>query len=145
MRRFVLDTNILLAYVRENPVFNMAEKMCQLTAPDASLLVSVVTLAELRVLAQANHWGEKKQKQLANFLSSLILIDISSTDEYLLEAYTNIDCYSRAPESGSARTMGKNDIWIAATAAVTNATLVTTDVDFDHLSGQMLKVVKIPV
>ena len=29
--------------------------------------------------------------------------------------------------------MGKNDIWIAATAHILNLTLVTTDHDFDHL------------
>ncbi len=29
--------------------------------------------------------------------------------------------------------MGKNDLWIAATASVTGVTLMTTDGDFDHL------------
>ena len=35
--------------------------------------------------------------------------------------------------------MGKNDIWIAATAAVTGARLLTTDKDFDHFSGVYLE------
>jgi len=30
--------------------------------------------------------------------------------------------------------MGKNDLWIAATAYVIQATLTTTDKDFDHLN-----------
>jgi len=30
--------------------------------------------------------------------------------------------------------MGKNDIWIAATASVYGLTLLTTDKDFDHLN-----------
>ena len=34
--------------------------------------------------------------------------------------------------------MGKNDVWIAATAAVTGATLLTTDRDFDRLTPQFL-------
>jgi len=34
--------------------------------------------------------------------------------------------------------MGKNDLWIAATAHVTGATLLTTDKDFDHLDPQFL-------
>jgi predicted nucleic acid-binding protein len=34
--------------------------------------------------------------------------------------------------------MGKNDLWIAATAAVTGATLVTTDRDFEHLSAHFI-------
>jgi len=34
--------------------------------------------------------------------------------------------------------MGKNDLWIAATAAVTGATLLTTDRDFDKLAPRFL-------
>jgi predicted nucleic acid-binding protein len=37
-----------------------------------------------------------------------------------------------------ANTLGKNDAWIAATAMVTRATLLTTDMDFDHLHGKYL-------
>jgi len=36
--------------------------------------------------------------------------------------------------------MGKNDLWIAATAYTLNATLVTTDTDFDHLDGEFIEV-----
>jgi predicted nucleic acid-binding protein len=39
--------------------------------------------------------------------------------------------------------MGKNDLWIAATSSVLNATLLTTDGDFDHLNGAYLTVIKI--
>jgi tRNA(fMet)-specific endonuclease VapC len=38
--------------------------------------------------------------------------------------------------------MGKNDLWIAATAFVANAELVTMDGDFDHLNDEFLKVHK---
>jgi predicted nucleic acid-binding protein len=34
--------------------------------------------------------------------------------------------------------MGKNDLWIAATASVTNSALITTDKDFEHLDGVYL-------
>jgi len=39
----------------------------------------------------------------------------------------------------TARNMGKNDLWIAATTHVLNATLVTTDKDFDHLDKIYIK------
>lgn len=39
--------------------------------------------------------------------------------------------------------MGKNDLWIAATASVLNLELLTTDSDFDHLGGKYLKLNKI--
>jgi predicted nucleic acid-binding protein len=34
--------------------------------------------------------------------------------------------------------MGKNDLWIAATACVTHLPLITTDRDFDHLDATHL-------
>jgi len=34
--------------------------------------------------------------------------------------------------------MGKNDLLIAATASVLNATLLTTDQDFNHLHNEFL-------
>ncbi len=52
----------------------------------------------------------------------------------VVETYAKIDDYSRRKGG----TMGKNDIWIAATAAVTGARLLTTDRDFDHLDGVYL-------
>jgi tRNA(fMet)-specific endonuclease VapC len=36
--------------------------------------------------------------------------------------------------------MGKNDLWIAATAALLGATLVTLDNDFGHLSDFFIEV-----
>ena len=39
--------------------------------------------------------------------------------------------------------MGKNDLWIAAVTAVTNATLITTDNDFEHLNKVYFDVLKI--
>ncbi len=40
----------------------------------------------------------------------------------------------------TARNMGKSDIWIAATAMLFNATLLTTDSDFLHLAPLFFKV-----
>jgi tRNA(fMet)-specific endonuclease VapC len=39
--------------------------------------------------------------------------------------------------------MGKNDLWIAATASLLNLKLVTTDRDFDHLETSFLSLQKI--
>jgi predicted nucleic acid-binding protein len=38
--------------------------------------------------------------------------------------------------------MGKNDLWIAATAKVANATLITVDSDFSHLAKSFIQVKK---
>jgi predicted nucleic acid-binding protein len=42
----------------------------------------------------------------------------------------------------SSRNMGKNDLWIAATAYALNAVLLTTDADFDHLHQIFFEVKK---
>lgn len=39
--------------------------------------------------------------------------------------------------------MGKNDLWIAAAAHVTGATLLTTDADFDHLRDRFVTLERI--
>ena len=42
----------------------------------------------------------------------------------------------------TSRNMGKNDLWIAATAAVTQSKLLTTDGDFDHLNGSFIDLIR---
>lgn len=37
--------------------------------------------------------------------------------------------------------MGKNDLWISATAATFNLTLVTMDRDFDHLLEEFFELI----
>ncbi|HAD12742.1 MAG TPA: hypothetical protein DCF33_09930 [Saprospirales bacterium] len=138
MRKFVLDTTILLAYIRKSPQYLSAESTLKLTADDAQLIVSVVTIGEIRVLAQRNDWGPKKMEQLNTFLQqALFVVEVSSGAPELLDAYVEIDCFSKG------RSMGKNDLWIAATAKVTGATLVTTDGDFDHLGNIYFQLAKI--
>lgn len=58
----------------------------------------------------------------------------------LLEAYAVIDAHSEA----TGHSMGKNDVWIAATAHVTARRLLTTDRDFDHLHPSFLSREYIP-
>lgn len=138
MRKFVLDTNIVLAYIRQSPQYLSAESQLSLTADDAQLIVSVVTIGEIRVLAQRRDWGQKKMEQLNSFLQqALFVVDVSFGAPELLDAYVEIDCFSKG------RSMGKTDLWIAATAKVTGATLVTSDRDFDHLGNVYFQLVKI--
>lgn len=53
----------------------------------------------------------------------------------IVTTYAEIDNFSKR----SGVPMGKNDLWIAATAAVTGVRLLTTDKDFDHLDGVYLE------
>jgi predicted nucleic acid-binding protein len=92
------------------------------------------------------NWGAKKQQDLNDLLRRVPHIDINH--DAILQRYAEIDAFSQGklasknfPVGMSARNMGKNDLWIAATASVLNAALLTTDDDFDHLNGVFLTVV----
>ena len=89
--------------------------------------MSVVTAGELRSLAYQLKWGKEKSEKAFFLLNYFVKTSIDDTD--IIEAYALIDAYSESV----GRSMGKNDLWIAATAKITSATLLTTDKDFDHL------------
>ncbi len=65
----------------------------------------------------------------------------------IINNYGIIDAYSQGklkekplPKGMSVRNMGKNDLWIAASAMASKATLLTTDKDFEHLHNQFIEV-----
>lgn len=71
-------------------------------------------------------------------------------NESLINAYSQIDAYSQRRNPGydeysfaTPRNMGKNDLWIASTAALLGLTPVTTDKDFDHLHQVFMEVKRI--
>lgn len=141
--RYVLDTNIILTYLRKHNLWNNAELPHRLFDQETDIFIPAVVIGELKSIAIQNNWGEKKSQALEAFIRQFIIID-RITDELIL-AYAEIDAYSQGrmastPLTGSARNMGKNDLWIAATARVLAATLITTDKDFQHLHSHFLEV-----
>ncbi len=146
MSRFVLDTNILLAYLRpKEDLINRINKELDLEHLRSENFISVVTKAEIMALARRNGWGEKKESILSELLSTLIQVDITAEPDVLIQAYIEIDIFSLGKHptkklEGSAIKMGKNDLWIAATAYALNAKLITTDGGFNHLNGHFLDV-----
>jgi predicted nucleic acid-binding protein len=108
--------------------------------PDSLIILSVVSVAEIRVLARRRNWGNPKLQKMEQVIAAAMVIDINLNDDELLARYVDIDTSSQA----LGRRMGKNDLWIAATTMVANATLITGDGDFDHLNGS-IQIVKIPV
>jgi len=147
MRRFLLDTNICLAFVRGNEVYNKIENDLSLNNNDTMIIISVVSKAELLSLGKRLSWGNQKLIKLNKLLDKLYIIDINNSDNELIEAYYTIDAFSQGnlkdrPLNGSAKNMGKNDLWIAATACVAKAGPVTMDGDFDHLNDEFLTIHK---
>jgi len=129
---YLLDTNILVHYVRGDQFQRRIEAKYGLLVTPTVPLISIVTEGEMLSLARQWGWGVARQKQLGFLLTMVRRVNLDAPG--LLAAYAQIDAYSEA----AGHSMGKNDIWIAATAAVTGATLLTADRDFDHLDPDYL-------
>ena len=145
---YLLDTNILVIYVRANELTRKIEQDLKLLTGDNDLVISVVTVGEIKSIAKRNNWGEKKIKNLETLLKRFLIADINV--EAITERYAEIDSFSQGKLPGkqvdfTARNMGKNDLWIAATGSVLNLILVTTDNDFDHLKDEYLTIKKIDI
>ncbi len=148
---YFLDTNILIGIIRENDRINKFLTDLRVFEVQNKAFISIVSAAEIESIARRNRWGDKRRifcKQLIELLNPVSI----EMDENLIVAYADIDVYSQGkyetkslPKGMSARNMGKNDLWIAATAQVLNATLLTTDKDFEHLNDVFLNVVTIEI
>jgi tRNA(fMet)-specific endonuclease VapC len=136
---YLLDTGILVSWVRGDAIAKWVETQYALTKTPLRNVVSIVTVGEVRAFAKGGRkhrpWGAAKLRVLDDFLSGLVRFDIS--DDAVLAAYAELDHYSSTLKSP--RNMGKNDLWIAATARATGLRLLTLDCDFDHLDGELIR------
>ena len=134
MIQYLLHTNILLAWIRWGTLLQVyLQTTFQLDTISTVPSISIVSAAELRVLALQNSWGPHKTRMMDSLLTYLISVPIPY--KTILDSYVEIDDFSRR----SGVKMGKNDLWITATAHVEAATILTTDKDFDHLPQSLVK------
>ncbi len=139
---YLLDTNILVIYGRNTEIANKIEAEHNLFKKDNNLAISVVTLGELDALAKRFNYGQRRRERLNRLVEGMFKIDINITE--IIKRYGDIDAFSQGKLKGnplnmSSRNMGKNDLWIAATASTFDMTLVTTDKDFRHLDSTYLQ------
>ncbi|MCR9134308.1 MAG: PIN domain-containing protein [bacterium] len=137
----ILDTNLLLIYSRGTEVSEQIEKEYEIFKNQNRLMISVVTLGELNALTKKLGIGDSRKKRLEKTLERIAKINVNIKE--VIDRYGDIDAYSQGKLSNrkvdfSSRNMGKNDIWIAATASVYKLKLYTTDKDFDHLAGEFI-------
>jgi tRNA(fMet)-specific endonuclease VapC len=118
-----------------------------LNPQNRAVYVSLVSVAETQSITFQNNWGKSKMRILEDLFNSVSIINVS---DLLVESYIMIDSFSQRNNPmytsysfDTPRNMGKNDLWIAATASVLNLELITTDSDFDHLDGSFIKLRKI--
>jgi tRNA(fMet)-specific endonuclease VapC len=96
------------------------------------------------LIALQNNWGQRRLENLNDALSELIAFEVN---ENLVQLYCEIDAFSQSKTPSfdhyafpTPRNMEKNDLWIAATAALLGLKLITTDADFNHLNGVFFEV-----
>lgn len=138
-----IDTNILLHLLRGSYLVpTIREQFDELEAED-TIILSIVSIGEIESIAHQHNYGKKKRNYLEKLIKDFLVVPIESFD--LIDRYAEIDAYSQGklkdnplPNGLSSRNMGKNDVWIAATASITNSVLVSTDTDYDHLDGQYI-------
>ncbi|MDX2304327.1 MAG: type II toxin-antitoxin system VapC family toxin [Microscillaceae bacterium] len=143
---YLLDTSVIVHLIRNSPTWQKIKQIHHLDQEEHHYFISVVSVGEILSFSRRNKWQEKKIKELDRILAKFDVLDIN-VDEVLLR-YADIDTFSQGkdedkslPQGLSARNMGKNDIWIAATASVIQAHLLTLDKDFDHLHQVFFEVI----
>jgi tRNA(fMet)-specific endonuclease VapC len=151
MKNIVIDTCVLIHIVRDTITGKNCLEELEKFDEAGNVIISVVTKAELESFIGQNNWGKPKVEKLHKILKEITYIDISNADQLLIDAYSEIDAFSKRKIKdrngdllkGSAKKMGKNDLWIAATAYSLDIPLMTTDGDFDHLDGTLIKVIRV--
>lgn len=121
----IYDTNLLIEHIRQD-----------LPVP-SRLVIPIVVVGELEAFALKSDWGLQKVRRKDAVINSFPTVEIEPDITIL---YAQVDAFSQGklksqPLGASARNMGKNDIWIAATALYLDMELHTTDNDFDSFTS----------
>ncbi len=142
--QIIYDTNVLLQILRDDRSISRLQTIYNLY--DVAESISLVTVAEIRSLSIQFRWGAIRRAKMEASILGLEVLDINAPE--IIDRYVNIDCYSKGKHltrasNFSAIKMGKNDLWIAATASVYECKLLTMDLDFGHLRDEFVDVVYI--
>lgn len=123
----ILDTSIVIHLIRNNDIAKRVDAQFQIRQRTDRPLISVVTIGECLSIVRQFGWGSAKSQALKSLLREFVVVSVDSRP--VLERYGEFHAWTRS----IGRTLGHNDLWIAATAAATGAHLITTDTDFDPL------------
>lgn len=132
------DTNIVIYITADS---SRAQRVRNFVNPgNEPECVSIVSVGEVQAFAMQRKWQAARIQRLTQVLKDLVVLGI---DEGIVSRYVDADSYSRnrhpsRTKPGSPVQMGKNDLWIAATAGFFSLPLLTTDGDFRHLDSSHL-------
>lgn len=135
----VLDTNVLVHLLRNNALGQAIEKTYSLTTRLERPLLSSIVEGELRGLAESWNWGSTKIQKLETTLNELVRI--SAGEPEIVATYGKL----YAHQSKIGKKVGENDLWIGATAAAINGTVITCDTDFLNFDRTMVSYIHFSV
>lgn len=136
---YLFDTNILVHLVRNDVTGQYVSSKYKPFMRALKPFICTVSEGELHSLALQWAWGKHKLDQMQFLLGYFRHASIERPD--VMQAYATLDACSHA----QGNKMGKNDLWIAATAYISGAQIVTTDTDFDHLDTRFVFVDRVPL
>lgn len=150
MTRYLLDTNMLLGFIRGASWARHTHVRLNMADEATMVFTTSISRGEILALAEKFGWGAAKRTKLESTLLRFPTVGIDR--DTVARAYALIDAWSQGKALAEppfnqqlkpACRMGQNDMWIAAVAHVVGATLVTTDGDFDHLANRIISVEKV--
>lgn len=104
---------------------------------DATLSISVVTVAELRAGHLKARWGARRRLDAEQWLGQF---EQCGVDRSIAEAWAILKDTTRR----NGRVCGDNDLWIAATGFVRGVPVLTCDRDFLRMCGAGVDVIHLP-
>ncbi len=120
MNAVVLDTSIASFMFKASPLLSPYKPHLE----NAVCFLSFQTVAEMRLGARVDRWGLKQRQALEMFLANFQIVAYS---DILASDWASI--MHEARQAG--RRLESGDGWIAATALLLSAPLLTHDRDFD--------------
>lgn len=138
LKPYLLDTSVLLPLVRGKELGRFIDTTYRLRLQPNRHLICAVTHGEISTLADSNRWGAEKRAVLRHMLDSLVTIDVNPAPD-MIESYVALLLAAHANPKGSQQNRGENDLWIAAAARASGATLLTMDKHFDQFHPHLLE------
>ena len=133
-RLVLLDTSVVVHLARDSETGKSIEAEYHLSRRKERPLISTVVEGEMLGLARLWGWGERRLQDLRELLSQFVRVDAGLPE--IVEAYSLL--HAEGTRDGHPR--GENDLWIAATANVLGAGLLTLDRDFCWLDPGHVRV-----
>lgn len=116
--QYLLDTNICIYITKHQP--ESVRRHFENHLPNRNILISVITLGELRFGAEKSQWKEKALKVIDELMSMIQVVEL---DENVAEHYAQI----RKDLMSKGQIIGSNDLWLAAHARANNWVMVTNN------------------